>query len=421
MDKPFYPPLRGSPITVKSVFASKTAIGIVLALAAKVFGVAGDDLNNVATHALALWPILVGVLADVGALIARLRLTQFDRSILSRPDFYLQIVSGIATVAAAFGYDLSALQGILAKGIDAWPAIVALAGGLIGIFGSLTAKDKLKISVPKTRILPLLILGAVSLSMPAFAVEGRAMGWVQDKAGVRDRSYSAVKNLRAAKIAVSSDLSRKMPDIYDQGTLGSCTGQGIAAILDYARTLQAKRFVHPSRLFIYYCERVLEGTVRQDAGAQIRSGIEVVTDLGACRERLWPYLITRFAVTPPSKCYVDALNYQALNGYKLDHTDGRSIRIALSDGLPVVFGCLLYSGIDRITYGRSTLEMPKRGERTQGGHCMVIVGHDDRTRLYKVRNSWGIGWGRNGHLSMPYDYVHSAKLSGDFWVIDKAE
>jgi serralysin len=168
MDKPF-PPLRGSPITVKSVFASKTAIGIVLALAAKVFGVAGDDLNSVATHALALWPILVGVLADVGALIARLRLTQFDRSILSRPDFYLQIVSGIATVAAAFGYDLSALQGILAKGIDAWPAIVALAGGLIGIFGSLTAKDKLKISVPKTRILPLLIL--VSLALPSYAQE----------------------------------------------------------------------------------------------------------------------------------------------------------------------------------------------------------------------------------------------------------
>jgi hypothetical protein len=37
----------------------------------------------------------------------------------------------------------------------------------------------------------------------------------------------------------------------------------------------------PSRLFIYYNERVIEGTVAHDAGAQIRDGIKAVAKLGA--------------------------------------------------------------------------------------------------------------------------------------------
>jgi hypothetical protein len=38
-----------------------------------------------------------------------------------------------------------------------------------------------------------------------------------------------------------------------------------------------------TRLFIYYNERVIEGTVNEDAGAEIRDGIKSVVNLGACR------------------------------------------------------------------------------------------------------------------------------------------
>ena len=38
----------------------------------------------------------------------------------------------------------------------------------------------------------------------------------------------------------------------------------------------------PSRLFIYYNERVMEHTVGQDAGAQIRDGMKSVNHIGAC-------------------------------------------------------------------------------------------------------------------------------------------
>src|SRR5674536_26691 len=55
-----------------------------------------------------------------------------------------------------------------------------------------------------------------------------------------------------------------------------------------------------SRLFIYYNERVMEGTVGTDSGAMIRDGIKTVNAVGACPESEWPYDIARFTEKPVS-------------------------------------------------------------------------------------------------------------------------
>ena len=35
---------------------------------------------------------------------------------------------------------------------------------------------------------------------------------------------------------------------------------------------------------------------------------------------------------------------------------------------------------------------------------MVIVGYDDETRFYRVRNSWGRSFGDKGYCYIPYSY-----------------
>jgi len=62
----------------------------------------------------------------------------------------------------------------------------------------------------------------------------------------------------------------------------------------------------PSRLFIYYHERGIEGTVTQDSGAQVRDGIKSVVTLGAPPETDGPYEMKECAGTPPSLAYADA-------------------------------------------------------------------------------------------------------------------
>jgi hypothetical protein len=43
---------------------------------------------------------------------------------------------------------------------------------------------------------------------------------------------------------------------------------------------------------------------------------------------------------------------------------------------------------------------PKYNDRLLGGHALVVVGYNDKGFI--LRNSWGIGWGDNGHSIYPY-------------------
>src|SRR5262245_42542108 len=137
-------------------------------------------------------------------------------------------------------------------------------------------------------------------------------GWIPDLPDHRDHLYAAPV-VHLAKLPAKVDLRGKCPTVYDQGQLGSCTANAIGAAIQFDRMKQKRKpnFI-PSRLFIYYNERVIEGTVRSDSGAQIRDGIKTVAHDGDCPEKEWPYDIAKFAVKPSAKCYKDALKYKAV-------------------------------------------------------------------------------------------------------------
>ena len=63
----------------------------------------------------------------------------------------------------------------------------------------------------------------------------------------------------------------------------NCTANAIAGAIEFDQIKQklAPIFV-PSRLFIYYNERAMEGTVNSDSGAMIRDGVKSVATQGGC-------------------------------------------------------------------------------------------------------------------------------------------
>ena len=86
------------------------------------------------------------------------------------------------------------------------------------------------------------------------------------------------------------DLRALCPRVYDQEQLGSCTANAIAGAIQFDQMLERLRDVFvPSRLFIYYNERSIEGTVSSDSGAMIRDGMKSVGKQGVCPETMWPY------------------------------------------------------------------------------------------------------------------------------------
>jgi C1A family cysteine protease len=111
-------------------------------------------------------------------------------------------------------------------------------------------------------------------------------GWRPDLPDHRDQVYSAPPP-PAQGLPGSVDLRPHCPPVYDQGQLGRCTANAIAGLIEFDRKKQNLSDFVPSRLFIYYNERVMEGTVGEDAGAEIRDGIKSVAKIGGtARERL---------------------------------------------------------------------------------------------------------------------------------------
>ncbi len=153
-------------------------------------------------------------------------------------------------------------------------------------------------------------------------------GWVPDLPDARDHMYAAPVEMMA-KLPSKVDLRPNCPPVYDQGQLGSCTGNAIAGAVQFDREKQKLKpdFV-PSRLFIYYGERVIEGTVNSDAGAQIRDGIKVVAKQGVPPETDWPYDITKFADKPPPKAFTDALKDLAVSYSRV------SQNLSADEGMP---------------------------------------------------------------------------------------
>jgi C1A family cysteine protease len=179
-------------------------------------------------------------------------------------------------------------------------------------------------------------------------------------------------------------------------------------------------FIDVSRLFIYYNERALEGTIQSDSGAMIRDGIKTLAKQGVCSEKTWPYVISRFSVKPPAACYKEAANRQITSYLRITTLD--EMRTCLADGFPFVFGFTVYESFETQQVERTgIMPMPKPKERVLGGHAVLAVGYDDKKKQFVVRNSWGTDWGLKGYFMMPYAYLADRNLSDDLWTIRRGE
>lgn len=245
-------------------------------------------------------------------------------------------------------------------------------------------------------------------------------GWIPDLPDHRDLVYAAPTAALAA-LPTNVDLRSQCPPVYDQGQLGSCTGNAIAGAIEFERLKQGLSDFVPSRLFIYYNERVMENTVNSDAGAQIRDGIKSVAKQGAPPEDDWPYDITQFAVKPPQQAYTDASKNKVTSYQRVTRTLNQ-FKGCLASGYPFVLGFTCYSAFESAAVAQSGhLSMPQSGETVVGGHAVVGVGYDDANQWFIIRNSWGANWGMSGYFTMPYQYLMEPNLSDDFWTIRLVE
>jgi len=247
----------------------------------------------------------------------------------------------------------------------------------------------------------------------------RRLGWKPDLPDFRDRVLSLPAE-KTASLPSSVDLRKSEAlafEIYDQGNLGSCTANAIGAAFHFEQLRQGLRGFTPSRLFIYYNERSMEGTVEKDNGAYIRDGIKSLNKEGICPESMWPYDIDTFTQKPDEICYKEATLNTCKEYARVPQTM-EDMKGCINEGFPFVFGFAVFESF--MTHEVATtgiMPMPDEFEGILGGHAVQACGYDDENQWFIVRNSWGEEWGDKGYFYMPYEYISNTQLCSDLWAV----
>ena len=241
-------------------------------------------------------------------------------------------------------------------------------------------------------------------------------GWKRDLPDFRDKKFGFTA---LDALPESIDLRPQMPPVWNQYDLGSCSSHSICGAITYDQIKNKMPDVYtPSRLFLYYQERLIEGTVNSDSGACLRDGIKTCASIGVCHENLWAYDISKFTQAPPLEAVEDASKHKILT-YRSVNQDLQSLQSALASGYPIIFGITAFSSLESQEVAHTGIvPMPNPSESCLGGHAILLSGYSNEKQLFTFRNSWGETWGDSGYGYLPYAYVLDSGLASDFWLID---
>src|SRR6185436_8424641 len=203
--------------------------------------------------------------------------------------------------------------------------------------------------------------------------DDKGMGWMRELPDFRDYSIAkddispkhkakgvsmSIKKM-AEKVGVlgntssapaSVSLIKWFSPIEDQRSLGSCTANAGAGIVEYFERRAFGTHIDLSRLFLYKATRdLLHWT--GDTGAYIRTTMQALTVFGVPPEEYWPYNIGNFDTEPSAFCYAFAQNYQAISYFRHDSlgiTPANllaNIKAWIAAGIPAMFGFTCYNSL----------------------------------------------------------------------------
>lgn len=247
-------------------------------------------------------------------------------------------------------------------------------------------------------------------------IDKRKWGYIPDVPASEDKVYSSV--MAAGERPEVIDLSPRFRNaVEDQKRTASCSANACVSALEYLIALEHQddpNYNYPelSRMFAYYNARKIRGLHTVDAGSVIRDCVDQLRAVGVCEEALWPFITTKVNNQPFKIAYSEAVKSKVGYAARLSSLD--AMLDCLSQGYPFVFGFQVYSG--SMTQAARTGVMPMPTGSRQGGHAVLAVGYDMRTRRFKIRNSWSRRWGNDGYYLMDFEYV-AGDLSTDHWTL----
>jgi hypothetical protein len=165
-----------------------------------------------------------------------------------------------------------------------------------------------------------------------------------------------------------------LPDVLDQGRVGSCTGNGSAAAMS-------------SLLWEHRQHNNAHRMDREEAAM-------CVYELGTSRDEFagdWPTADTGSSVNGVLKAGRDLGIVKAWSWCRSE----AAIRHAVLTVSPVVWGVPFYASMEEPVDGYMLVDP---ATELLGGHCMCLLAFDGTD--YLQQNSWGDSWGTDGRVKI---------------------
>ncbi len=199
--------------------------------------------------------------------------------------------------------------------------------------------------------------------------------------------------------------------VRNQGNCGSCWAFATTAALESYTLI--KNSLPGQELNLAEQVMVSCGGAGSCGGGYVGSAANYIKNTGLPAEECYPYTATNG--TCSTACYNWQSNSYKIAGWAYVATTAPTvdaIKNALVTYGPLVTTFDVYadffsyvSGIYQHTSGTY-----------QGGHAVLIVGFDDASQCFKVKNSWGTGWGEGGYFRIAYSELTSAVGFGEYTI-----
>jgi hypothetical protein len=212
------------------------------------------------------------------------------------------------------------------------------------------------------------------------------------------------------------DLSPELGPVGDQGSRGTCLAFAVTAAHEHARRIRCPRVDDLGQESLYWACKQIDGD--RQAGTFPRSATEALASHGQSACALWPYDRLRddtiAAYHPPAAAVApDVLRRARMR--EID-TGLDALRRHLSARALVVLGLELWPQFFDNHGG--VLAEPAIADLLGAGHAVAAVGFDDARAELLLRNSWGPGWGDDGHARLPYRAIPVVARGGRVLVDD---
>lgn len=182
-------------------------------------------------------------------------------------------------------------------------------------------------------------------------------------------------------------------NIKNQASCGSCYAFGACATYEsHKMKKEGKTYDLSEQWFMMKAKSI--GPSGGCSGWYLDTSMNLLKNNGVCEESCCPYKGSESAC--PTTC--DPKHKIASWA---STTDLNTIKNAINNYGLVYVGFAVYNDF---TYYTSGIYKFTSGS-LRGYHAVAIVAYDDANKCFKVKNSWGTGWGESGYFRIGYDQM----------------